>query len=161
MLFIYNSRISSVRFKFWPYGPTVAPLLFMTPLLPLCCSWPTLGNPVLEISIEVQPIYHYMMYWKYYNDLYIKPVNFLCTDSILLMLFFLIGDQIWVLCSSLGWRYNLNSFCRLVAEQVLKFFYIWYDEICVILNKYFMCSFHFKFSETYISEYLKTLTVCI
>ena len=40
LLFICNSRISSVRFKLWPHGPPVAPLLLIALLLPLYCLWP-------------------------------------------------------------------------------------------------------------------------
>ena len=52
--------------------------------------------------------------------LHIKRVKFDCTDSILLMSFFEQIDKIWVLYSSLGRTYILNSFVRTVAELVLK-----------------------------------------
>ena len=41
--------------------------------------------------------------------LQINRVKLLCIDSILLMSFFKRGDQIWVLYSSLGRSYTLNS----------------------------------------------------
>ena len=54
--------------------------------------------------------------------LHIKRVKFDCTDSILLMSFFEQIDKIWVLYSSLGRTYILNSFVITVAELVLKLF---------------------------------------
>ena len=75
------------------------------------------------------------------QQLQINRVKFLCIDSILLMPFYKKSDKTWVLYSSFGRRYILNSFVRIVAELVLNFFI--FDRMKLVqhyINNYFICS---------------------